>query len=413
MLHADVSILAYGASSPYATPRKQIPFRSYTSPSCQRIVVELRAVRRPKQSKPLVRSQSALSLVRQREAKRKFILALCSASSPAVATLQSPALARQQLREGLARAYFPTIDQDIASEYSQMLSRAVLTATYGLAKEAAVDSLCLLQLGYSAKDKDLINEGRVRYNAAVAKLRFELGKVGAIHDDGVLGTTYILGCCDFYQAVPYRQTSFTHLYGMRTLLELRGPDDSYSPFAKLVVNNMRALLAVYGMSERKAVPFHCAKWRDRIPMPPDAQGKLSRLVAGVPGLMERTDVCLRRTPVNPSELDDVLLQLSVHESNLQEWYLAWLRSFEESPYRLVSIRKFPHFQRHGPSTSQVFPMVLEFPSFAKASCLTAYWIGLLHLKQQLLDLLALKCSGELNERKKRCCGLTVLSVHFA
>lgn len=280
-----------------------------------------------------------------------------------------------------------------------MLSRAVLTATYGLAKEAAVDSLCLLQLGYSAKDKDLINEGRVRYNAAVAKLRFELGKVGAIHDDGVLGTTYILGCCDFYQAVPYRQTSFTHLYGMRTLLELRGPDDSYSPFAKLVVNNMRALLAVYGMSERKAVPFHCAKWRDRIPMPPDAQGKLSRLVAGVPGLMERTDVCLRRTPVNPSELDDVLLQLSVHESNLQEWYLAWLRSFEESPYRLVSIRKFPHFQRHGPSTSQVFPMVLEFPSFAKASCLTAYWIGLLHLKQQLLDLLALKCSGELNERK--------------
>ena len=106
-------------------------------------------------------------------------------------------MVRTQLQEEFLRLYFPIAERDTDFLYTRLLSRESIQAT-APPMTAAVDALCLLQLGTSNSDNDLLHCAMTRYNTAVASIRHDLGNAEAFTDDGLLAAIYVLGFCEMY-----------------------------------------------------------------------------------------------------------------------------------------------------------------------------------------------------------------------
>ncbi|KAK5122322.1 hypothetical protein LTR85_004233 [Meristemomyces frigidus] len=307
---------------------------------------------------------------------------------------------RSQLWEEMLRLYFPIHDQDTDFMYSRFLSRENLQPV-NFPMEAAVDALCLVQLGTTHKSATLLHEAVARYDAAVRTLRSRLAEADAVHDDGVLGAVYILGFCGLFQAVSTDgHAQRTHHLGLESMLLERGPEAKCSTFAQLLLYNLRHLTMAFGLVDRKSVAFNSPAWRRCASLTNGLMTDLSNLVMTVPGLLEARDNCMRQPRRQASKLLNLLICLTTLERDLQAWLVRWMASFDGLPYWLVNAAKFPHFMVYFADGLNVFPMAFRFPSFSSGSAQTTYWIALLQVKSTILEMIQLRCGHPLSGRDR-------------
>jgi len=185
------------------------------------------------------------------------------------------------------------------------------------------------------------------------------------------------------------------------MLLVRGPDNTYSPFAQLLLYNVRHLAVVFGLADRKRVAFADPTWKKCMAITSSLMTDLTDLLvsgkeavtselnltsqsqACVPSLLQECDAFRivrkrgRRRPM------DVLVDLCTLERDLHAWQLVWLRSFHGLPYWTTDVSDFDHFHKYHPEADQVFPKAYVFQSFSSASAQMSYWIALLHIKRMI------------------------------
>lgn len=307
---------------------------------------------------------------------------------------------RSQLWEEMLYLYFPVSDQDTDFMYSKFLCRDTLQPV-SLSMKAAVDALCLVQLGTTHKDKRLLHEAVTRYDAALGNLRLDLAVNDAVHDDGNLGAVYVLGFCELFRTVSTDgHVQRTHHLGLEGMLLKRGSEAKYSAFAQLLLYNMRHITLLFGLIDRKRVALSDPLWKRRAAMTSGQMTELTDLVLCVPGLLERSDRCTQQPKRHVGKVLDLLIRLTALERDLQTWLVKWLASSKGLPYWSVDAEKFAHFTLELTRAQSAFPKAFMFPSFSSASAQTTYWIALLQVKRTILEMASLSYGHPLKGREK-------------
>lgn len=320
--------------------------------------------------------------------------------SPTPAVFHSPGTYRSQLQEEFAHLYFPVGNEDTDFMYTKFLSRDTMQPA-SLSMKAAVDAICLIQLGTTHKDQHVLHEAVSRYNAAVANLRYDLARTDAVYGDGVIGAIYILGFCEIFRAVSSDgHVRRTHHRGLESMLLERGPKARYSPFAQLLLYNIRHIMMLYGLIDRKRPAFADPAWKRCTALTSGLMVELTDLVLCVPGLLEECDRCLQHPKKHAHKVLSLLVDLTRLEGNLQTWLIRWLASSNGLPYWSVNAFTFGHFTLHSSGVADAFPKAFQFPSFSSASAQTMYWIALLQVKQTILQVTRLSYAHPVRGREK-------------
>jgi hypothetical protein len=321
----------------------------------------------------------------EHESNTSSFTTLCRSLSPL--TLQSAQGNRDQLLQQFIYMFFPVADHDTDFMYSKFGGRELLRASSAVpSTRAALDALCLLQIGTYHKNKALLHEGVSRYDTAVATLRYDLERKQAVYEDGVLGAAWLLTVCEIFDAVSvdgYMQR--THHKGMVHIILERGPNARYSSFCQLLLYNIRHVRLLSDLLDRKACSLRGPAWKRCAALTTGLISDFTELALHVPGLLEQCDKLLADPRNHAHRTLDYLNALTRVERDLKTWELKWLGSITGLPYWTVKSSRFNQFTLHTANAPDVFPKAYEFPSFAVASVLTQYWTVLLQVKETMLD----------------------------
>lgn len=313
---------------------------------------------------------------------------------------RSPVAMRSQLWEEMLHLYFPVNDQDTDFMYSKFLCRDSLQPI-SLSMNAAVDALCLIQLGNTHKEKRLLHEGVTRYDAALSNLRLDLAIRDATPNDGTLGAIYVLGFCELFRTVSTDgHVQRTHHLALESMLLERGPAANYSAFAQLLLYNLRHITLLFGLIDRKRVALSDPAWKRCTAVTSGLMAELTDLALCVPKRLEQSDECTQQPKKHARVALDLLVCLTALERDLQTWLVKWLASSRGLPYWTVDAKRFAHFAPDLTRAEDAFPKAFKFPSFSSASAQTTYWIALLHVKRTILEMALLGYGHPLKGREK-------------
>lgn len=116
---------------------------------------------------------------------------------PGLLEIASPVLERAQAFSLFINLMVPRDEaRGAIDHFSHMSTTRHFLPSREPALQAALDSLCLVQIGTSHNDERLLYESRRRYGVALAALAQALSKPDAAHNDDLLGAAFLLGFCE-------------------------------------------------------------------------------------------------------------------------------------------------------------------------------------------------------------------------
>lgn len=307
----------------------------------------------------------------------------------APSALCSTAMLRGQLREEYRSTFFPaSSEKDSDFMYCRFLGGECLEPR-GPSMTAAVDLLYLLQMGVCRKDEMLLQEASRLYEITTANLKIDLQSQNAAQNDGMLAAIWILHFADSFSPTRGNANS-THLHkqAAEQIMISRGPYADFSPLAQILLYNIRLTGTSFGMINRKPVPSAGHQWASSAAWAGSIESELIKLLLEIPALLHDFD-CLVEQSRNPrwQDLYAVLKEFTRVEEELNTWLIPWMRTISGEIFHYTPASTFTHLMNLTNGVDQVFPSVIEYPSFAVASLQMSYCTGLMQVKQSILELL--------------------------
>ncbi|KAK4495092.1 hypothetical protein PRZ48_013419 [Zasmidium cellare] len=306
-------------------------------------------------------------------------------------SLASPAILRSQLKEEFRSIFFPAASssqKDSDFMYCRFLGGKCLQSK-GASMTAAVDLLCLLQMGVRRKDDILLQEASRLYDYTMTNLKIDLERPDAAHDDGLLGAIWILHFADSFTPTRGNANSTkVHKQAAEQIMLSRGSDAEFSPLAKILLYNIRLTGTSFGLISRKPVPSAGRQWAKVAGWAGSIESELIETLLRIPSLLHELDTSLEK-PGNPQydSLYSLLQSFTSVEEELNTWLTSWMRTLPGEVFHYAPASKFTHLDTLTRDATSAFPSVIEYPSFATASLQMSFWTGLMQVKQSILDLL--------------------------
>lgn len=253
----------------------------------------------------------------------------------------------------------------------------------------AADAICLLQLGTSFRDAQLIHQYRDLYGKALRSLRRELDRPRASSQDSVRNAVYLLGICEYYCDTDHDSPGWmSHMGGFMSMIQNHPSGDVVSLIAAPFP--WRHLLS-YGLAARRALPSWAAA-----SIGGTLLDRFTVKVLPVPGILQKLDRLLKFR--SEQELDHVMggrataseKAVSIVEEalclrqELQTWMINWSFTQKHVPYTAVPISTFPEFLEICGPLHDVYNEAFQFSTLMSGALHRLLWTCLLLLDQSLL-----------------------------
>ncbi|KAF2170355.1 hypothetical protein M409DRAFT_19174 [Zasmidium cellare ATCC 36951] len=296
---------------------------------------------------------------------------------------------RSQLREEFRSIFSPASStKDADFMYCRFLGGKCLQPK-GASMTAAVDLLCLLQMGVRRKDETLLNEASKLYDYTMANLQIDLERPDAANDDGMLAAIWILHFADSFTPTRGNAKSMRmHKQAAEQIMLSRGPYAEFSPLAKILLYSIRLTGTSFGLISRKPVPSAGRQWATRAAWAGSIESELMETLLHIPRLLHELDGLLEQSS-KPKfhEPYSLLGSFTCIEEELNTWLTHWMLTLPGEVFHYVPASTFPHLENLTRDTPGAFSSVIEYPSFATASLQMSFCTGLMQVKQSILQLL--------------------------
>lgn len=248
---------------------------------------------------------------------------------------------------------------------------------------AAVDALCVLQLGISFQDADLLLQYRTLYGRALWSIQRQLS-TSTVAKDSVLGAVSVVGLCEYINSKRHDDSAYmTHVEGLLAMFKARGARSIQAGPRRRFFLRTTVLMALRtGLVSRKALVFEQPSW---VAAAGEDFNLFTRNAMRASGALERCDTLLEAGDA-PKKAIRLVIEILRLKAGLHAGLEDWCAAANEAPYHVVCTSAFADFNDLCGDLAGVFPTAYRFSSFMAAVVHTQYWNSLLVLDQAILDL---------------------------
>lgn len=342
-----------------------------------------------------------LAPIQQRQKKKRepmtresFIQALLQAdpqNDPTNTCVRSPAVQRAGLQGRFRDLYFSK-DGTQFPGFEMIVRGARSSRAFTL----ALDTECLLTVGYSSGDHRLLFQASKAYSYALQSLREEIASPNPILIR-LMATVHTLEVCEMFACVSEDGTGWRkHAQGINYIVNLLKKEQQMAQgpaVGGLIKADVRVPFSLWdSLLSRKS-----SDGAKKLYSPVFGSDlKVGNLVASfaettmqVAGVLEICDNVLRRaTKTDLVEVTEAIERIMAMEGALHAYLLTFYKTLTGSPYRVCHIQELPRFKDADMENSDdlIFPHVYTFPDLSSLIFHISYWLCLLCLRQTALDL---------------------------
>ena len=263
----------------------------------------------------------------------------------------------------------------------------------------AVDAICYAHAGSNYKDRRLVQQSQRSYGKVLSALVRTLEHSGHKSDPRILIPSIMLLCL-YDDSIPSSNQHSTgwraHYGGVHEYLRACGPTcfNMSAPFERLVFLNLRSPTMFLGLARRKSVVLSEPQWQalsDRTSTSIKSVAELNRRAMQLPGLLEKSDMLVRKRAIDQEQFMNDLLSL---RAEFLQWSI-YESSFADKTMKnhdIVTIEDLEAFdmniEEHVVLTlNNIFTQHFDFVSYRIAEDMTLYWMFCLILDCTLLRIL--------------------------
>lgn len=249
----------------------------------------------------------------------------------------------------------------------------------------AVEAVCYAHVGATRQDQRLVQASRRAYGRVLNALVRSLNNPGKPTDPQVIVPSIMLLTL-FDDSLPESKSTDwrAHYWGVHEYLRATGPSafPMMEPFSRMLFLNLRIPTMFLGIAKRKAIVLSEPKWRALGHTSGFGSTPLGRLyprALQLPGLLEKTDTCLRKNTHADAKL--IMKDLMTIRGELVTW------STTESSFADKTIKHFTHVDASSDDifdfdieehlvmcANTTFESYFDFSSFKVAQDYALYWI---------------------------------------
>ena len=315
--------------------------------------------------------------------------------------IHSPAAMRQQLYDMFLRLYVPqdvpTQGPGLWSSNKRFLHRLMELQTSSKSSLShALDALCLVQVGSTYRNTELLNKAIEAYGKSLGGLAMALSKPEKLKDDSTLATTCVLSSCEFYTHFRVQGHSWvSHQHGMQRLMEQRGPQSVLSsPFALHLFYQMTTGSLAMSLMLRRRDPYAADRWSAVEAKADDAHDDFSeshRLGLRLPALLERHDRLDLNHPGSLADLDHLLFDCEQMEMDMKRNLMAMHAEDAREEKSWIALVEIEHFHPFAELVEdQTMTRALRFPSFQTGYIHSSHWLRMFMLRQTIRSLFSMR-----------------------
>ena len=305
--------------------------------------------------------------------------------------LLSPVVNRQSMYGAFLDVYMPKAPGGGLDHFELFETIAAMPTTLP-ALEEGLQALSLVSVGSVNKDEVLLRESSARYGKALASLGKTLAREETFRQDEVLAAVTVLATAALYDHINQGDTAwYKHVQGSLQLIAARGAESITSELGLLLYANARHAALVQTLIARKAPLMAQPQFRIlafKVPVPDSSTGFYDVAIQ-IPGLLEQHDILVCEPSIIPTteDIDALLGQCALIESDLRDWYVDWqARSllqgseiFDELP-----IECFTTFTSL--CADHTFETAYMFRNFPTAYLTSLYWMCMHFLRTSIQSL---------------------------
>lgn len=304
-----------------------------------------------------------------------------------VSTFDQSAMERMQLLSTFLSEHYPSaVEPEVyLARHTSLFMNLPLVDISSPMMAGAVDTLCLAHLGTNHKDQRLLFASRNAYGRVLSNIMQAVsGKAGkkqysprdviascllmSVYNDGSPGED------------PARNYA-THLFGAAQYAQVCGPNclDPTKPFDQKILMWVRFQSLFVCVAKRKRFFWDERRWREREDLfPPGGSRDWFPLLVPLPGLLERSDMFLKKYAMTPTRQQQVF-KVCVELDSYRESLLAWVETDFAGRPGIAAITDPENFdfeiEEHCfITTSSTFPIFHVFVNPAHAMRCISSWI---------------------------------------
>ena len=305
-----------------------------------------------------------------------------------------------QLFSDFLEMHFPTpaAKADLANRRSYLMGLPEIDLSSAPMLRSAVEAICYAHAGSNYKDQRLIQQSQRAYGKVLSSLVHSLNSGGKKNDPKIIVPSIMLLTL-YDDALPEAHSTGwrAHYWGVHEYLKAIGPSafPMSEPFSRMLFLNLRIPTMFLGIARRKAVVLSEPKWRalgNVSGLGASPLGRLYPRALQLPGLLERTDIFLRKNSYADAKsvmrdllaLRGELLTWSTTESSFADKTISYSTAVDASDDSRFNLDIEEHLVM---STNTTFASYFDFSSYKVAQDYALYWLFVLILDCALLRLM--------------------------
>ncbi|KIV95364.1 hypothetical protein PV10_03029 [Exophiala mesophila] len=230
---------------------------------------------------------------------------------------------------------------------------------YSTLSYQCLDSLAKSYFGRAQASREVLQDGLLVYVRSLKALNQRLADRVQMVEDDTLGSIFILSVYEML-VLSTSKGWVSHILGLASIMQIRGPQDFQTGFQRLVLDNARILIILASLAVSKGTFLAQSEWKI-IPWmqsrPMDPMQGLIEIMTNLPGLKEMQH-----------ERNDPLECYSLAKQVLSE-LLTWRKWWNSTP---MSETLIVHSSEQDPFWSEVFETSLYYHSIHAANCTCLY-----------------------------------------